>query len=129
MKRTPIKRHAPKRKPGDVDPEYLRWIRSLLCSVPDCSSYYTRVLHLRLTEAHHAGDHGLAQRAPDRTAIPLCVWHHREGGESVHILGRRFWGAHGIEKDELIQRLNAAYDAKFSSPACESPAAPGLPSQ
>jgi hypothetical protein len=28
-------------------------------------------------QAHHAGDRGLGQRAHDRTAIPLCLLHHR----------------------------------------------------
>lgn len=126
MKRKPIKWHAPKRIPGDVDPDYLRWIRTLPCAVFPC---IIRAFPEGRIEAHHAGDHGLAQRAPDRTAIPLCVWHHREGGDSVHSMGRRFWGAHGIEKDELIRRLNAEYDARFSSPAYESPAVPDLPSR
>lgn len=30
-----------------------------------------------ITEAHHAGVHGLGQKAPDDTCIPLCSHHHR----------------------------------------------------
>jgi hypothetical protein len=112
MKRSPIKRHAVKRKPGDVDKEYVAWIHSLKCCVPYCVTHIDRA-YARV-EAHHAGDHGLAQRAPDRTCIPLCVWHHREGGDSIHRMGSRFWGAHGLERDTLIAKLNAEYDAQGS---------------
>jgi hypothetical protein len=111
MKRTPL-RHTPlKRKPrkkreGD-DPEYLAWIRTLPCELgprlnyPWCSG---------ATEAHHAGDHGFTQKAPDRTAIPLCLWHHREGPASAHKLGKHFWTYHNLDRDSIIRELNERYN-------------------
>lgn len=30
----------------------------------------------RAIEAHHAGEHGVGQKAPDDTVIPLCDHHH-----------------------------------------------------
>lgn len=114
MKRTALKRKPARRKPGDTDTEYVAWVREQPCSVPDCVPQKLKLLSGH-TEAHHAGDHGLAQRPPDRTCIPLCIWHHREGGDSAHVLGRRFWGAHGLERDALIAHLNARYDAGNST--------------
>ncbi len=31
-----------------------------------------------VTEAHHAGERGLSQRAHDWTCVPLCMLHHRQ---------------------------------------------------
>lgn len=106
MKRSPIKRRPRKKQPED-DPKYLEFIRHEFCIVgmehgsEGCS---------RVTEAHHAGDHGYAQRAPDRTALPLCISHHRTGKYAVHVLGKRFWTHHGLDRDRLIQLYNALYD-------------------
>ena len=54
------------------DRDYVRWVRGRLCAAgggpTDCEGPI---------EAHHAGDRGLSQRAHDRTAIPLCTYHHR----------------------------------------------------
>jgi hypothetical protein len=96
-------RSATKNKIGS-DGEYLDWIRTLPCSVPGCRR--------RNIEAHHAGDHGMSQLPPDRTAIPLCgfVGHHNFGKHSAHVLGRRFWAFHGIDRDDLIAHLNRKYD-------------------
>ena len=106
LKRTPIKRKPRKKQPGD-DPKYLAWIRTLPCEVfmrrffDDCSA---------TVEAHHAGEHGYAQRAPDRTAIPLCSYHHRTGPDAVHQLGKNFWTHHGLDRDSIIKQLNERYN-------------------
>jgi hypothetical protein len=123
IQRKPIRRWRPKRK--DADPAYLEWITSLPCVV--CVDIVSRLAGPTLerivansplrrfqedpTEAHHAGDHGLAQRAPDRTAIPLCTRHHRESRDSAHKLGKAFWQQWGIDRDALIRKLNEEYDA------------------
>ena len=63
------------------------------------------------TEPHHAGDHGYAQLAPDRTALPLCAEHHRTGKDAAHgPLGKNFWKHHDIPRDEMIAALNSAYE-------------------
>lgn len=84
--------------PGDSRPlrdaKYLAWIRTLPCAVPNCG---------RRSEAAHTGGHGLAQRASDRRAIPLCAGHHREYRQ----LGRRrFEQTHSLDIEVLIERLN-----------------------
>ena len=53
------------------DRQYVRWIHTLGCLARDDHRCQGPI------EAHHAGDRGLSQRAHDRTAIPLCLYHHR----------------------------------------------------
>lgn len=92
------------------DPAYLRFIRSLPCCV--CA----KLLHRdggrqrSITEAAHAGVRGLSTKAHDKTAIPLCRLHHREGVTSLHQLGRKFWSHHDIDRNDVIAEYNAAYE-------------------
>jgi hypothetical protein len=81
------------------DSKYLQWIRSLPCSV--CSS-------TRNIEAAHTGPHGLGQKSPDSTAIPLCITHHRTGNDCYHKLGpRKFAQAHNLDLAGIVAGLNA----------------------
>jgi hypothetical protein len=78
-------------------PGYLRWIRSLPCSV--CR---TR----RWVEAAHTGPHGLNQKSSDLSAIPLCARHHRTGDDSYHKLGPgRFAEVHQLNIRAIVARL------------------------
>jgi len=66
------------------------------------------------TEAAHLGrsasKRGLSQKYPDREAGPLCgTAHHREGRESIHKLGPKFWERHGWDRDEVIDLMNGLY--------------------
>jgi len=61
------------------------------------------------TEAAHVGDRGLGQKCSDRETIPLCAEHHTQGRDSYHKLGKKFWEHHGLDRFELIARLNAMY--------------------
>ena len=89
------------------DRDYLEFIHSLPCAA--AKDYGPWTCYGRI-EAHHAGDHGFSQKADDRTAIPLCGRHHLNGPEAIHNMGKRFWEHHGIDRDGLIQKLNAVYD-------------------
>ena len=62
------------------NPKYLAWIRTHPCVVCGGS---------RGIEASHTGPHGLGQKSPDSSAIPLCAKHHRTGNDSYHKLGPR----------------------------------------
>ncbi len=86
------------------DAAFLRFIKTQDCSVPGCQAIYI--------EAHHAGDHGFSQKAPDRTAIPLCANHHQHGPLAVHVLEKLFYSHHRIDRDEIIERLNLRYDSE-----------------
>jgi hypothetical protein len=107
-------RSATKKRTGK-DPEYLKWIRSLPCvccqSWEDvCQNPGPHWQGAAPTEAAHVGERGLSQRAPDRTAIPLCVAHHREGKESAHKLQKQFWNHWGIDRDKLIAELVSRFE-------------------
>ena len=108
LKRSPLKR-KPRKKRATDDKAYLDWIRTLKCCVPRCAWQSDYSPHYP-TEAHHAGDHGYAQTAPDRTAIPLCSHHHRFGSDAVHVLGKNFWNHHTLDRDAIIQSLNERYN-------------------
>jgi hypothetical protein len=54
----------------------------------------------------------MSQKCSDRETIPLCAKHHREGPESHHKLGKKFWEYHGLDRDALIKQLNEEYERK-----------------
>ncbi len=102
------------RSKGAKDPEYLRFIHRLFCVV--CRGgrieMWAHWAFAKPVHAHHAGTRGMSQKADDRTAIPLCAAHHDRGSKiSVHALGKLFWEANGLDKDDLIKRLNNLYDS------------------
>src|ERR1035441_6547045 len=81
------------------NPGYLRWIRTLPCSVCRTS---------RSIEAAHNGPHGMGQKSSDLSAIPLCARHHRTGDDSYHKLGpRRFAEVHQVNLQAIVARLSA----------------------
>jgi len=80
------------------NPKYLAWIRTHSCVVCGAS---------RGIEASHTGPHGLGQKSPDSSAIPLCARHHRTGNDSYHKLGpRKFSQIHGLDIPEIVRRLS-----------------------
>ena len=80
------------------NPRYLAWIRTHPCLV--CGSK-------RGIEAAHTGPHGLGQKSPDSSVIPLCAKHHRTGNDSYHRLGpRRFAELHNLDIPAIVRRLN-----------------------
>lgn len=103
---------------GKKDPAYLEWIRTLPCAIcilpwrftqSGCSYSNTQKSP---TEAAHTGPRGLSNKSDDRSAIPLCgELHHREGKESHHKLGKKFFEHHHIDCDALVAELNKQYDS------------------
>jgi len=80
------------------NPKYLAWIRTQPCLA--CGS-------TRWIEAAHTGPHGLGQKSPDTSAVPLCAKHHRTGNDSYHRLGpRKFSEVHNLDLVAIVQRLN-----------------------
>jgi hypothetical protein len=79
-------------------PRYLAWIRTQPCCV--CGSK-------KFVEASHTGPHGIGQKSPDSSAIPLCAKHHRTGTDSYHRLGpRKFAQKHNLDVPAIVRRLN-----------------------
>ena len=93
LTRPRLKRPGPPRRGRVRDRKYLAWIRRFACAV---------CLLNRPTEAAHVGRRGLSQKCSDRETIPLCAEHHRNGKDSYHKLGKRFWEHHGLDRDALI---------------------------
>jgi hypothetical protein len=88
----------PRTAPPGRNSRYLAWIRTLPCLV--CGSR-------RGIEASHTGPHGLGQKSPDTSAIPLCARHHRTGKDSYHKLGpRKFAELHNLDIPAIVGRLN-----------------------
>ena len=80
------------------NPRYLAWIRTQPCCV--CGSR-------KFIEASHTGPHGIGQKSPDSSAIPLCARHHRTGADSYHRLGpRKFSAQHNLDIPAIVRRLN-----------------------
>ena len=89
---------------------YMAWITTQTCCV--CEAQHKP--QFSKSYAHHAGPHGLSQRSPDRTCIPLCWRHHdRLSSISVHSLGKRFWSAYGLDRSVLIAEYNSRYESEF----------------
>lgn len=102
------------RSNGAKDPEYLRFIHCFRCIACNRGAliYVLPWAPPSGVQAHHAGTRGLSQKASDRSALPLCLRHHDRGSaDSVHTRGKRFWEENGLDKDDLIRRLNELYDS------------------
>ena len=89
------------------NPAYLRWIRSLPCSV--CRTRWQ-------IEAAHTGPHGMGQKSSDLSAIPLCARHHRTGNDAYHHLGpSKFAEVHRLNIREFVARLSAKSRIRIES--------------
>jgi hypothetical protein len=114
MKRTPLHRYTPlrrgpwRRTPRPRRPpqrgyrsrSYLDFVRAQGCLICGATA-----------QAAHTGPHGLALRASDYSAIPLCAEHHLwEFQYSYHRLGRDvFQVLYGVNIQKCIERLHAEY--------------------
>lgn len=85
------------------DPEYLAWIRTQPCIM--CTGWIDPTV-----EAHHYGGRAFGTKAPDRLAIPLCLWHHTIGPSSVHKLGKGWADRHGLDMREVFRDLWRRYE-------------------
>lgn len=118
----PRKRLQGPRKGPVRDEAYKAWIRTwpcAICSLGDNSLNDKKAFGW--TETAHVGIRGLWQRCSDHETIPLCCWHHRAGPESHHVLGKKFWEHHGVERDKLISFYQNAYGLVLPSGDSEGP--------
>jgi len=73
---------------------YLAFVRKLPCCI--CGKTWG-------VEAAHSGPHGVSQKAPDTSALPLCRIHHRDSKLGLDRIGRAAWEElHGVSIDRLI---------------------------
>jgi hypothetical protein len=113
-------RSATRKKTGK-DPQFLEWLRTQPCACCRLLGVAAMEGHratehrqLSATEAAHVADRGLSQKCPDREAIPLCAEHHRLDTFSAHRMGKKFWAHYGVDKKQLIERLNRGYEEETS---------------
>ena len=68
-------------------------------------------------EAAHTGRRGLGQKAPDEQCIPLCPDDHRHRWDALDVAGpRRFQEIHGIDIEQLVVRLQNAWNLLQNNP-------------
>ncbi len=115
--RSPVRKRRPGKRRGSLkDRAYLAWLHELPCVV--CilpwklwlSGVVYSNVQTSATEAAHVGTRGLGQKCSDRETIPLCGACHRTGRDSQHVLGKKFFQHHGLDKDKIIAELNRLYD-------------------
>lgn len=90
------------------DPAYLAWLRTQRCVIGEFVTGSESCI-TRSIEAAHTGVRGLRQRASDLEALPMCVRHHRTGPDAHHVLGKRFFEHHGIERETMIEIVRHRY--------------------
>lgn len=95
--------------PGD-DPGYLAWLRRQHCAVK--THPFPGATHCQgITEAHHPTGAGMAKKAPDRRAFPLCALHHRPGFHDGH--DPTFAGWKRERRNDWQDEMSATYRAKY----------------
>lgn len=104
LKRARMKRRATYRRPG-ADAVYLDWIRRQPCAAPGCTRKPP-------SEAHHHSllGAGMARKAPDRFAMPLCRFCHHD----LHALRGPFKGWCREQLKRWQDEQCALYQAAFA---------------
>jgi hypothetical protein len=116
IRRRRMRQRRPGRKPRPgVDIAYLAFVRKLPCVV--CGARGGRLVGdvFYSVEAAHTrvfGMRGMAQRSPDRSAIPLDGWCHRDAPDSYHKLTpeHRWAEYHEIDVPATVDQVNHAFD-------------------
>lgn len=93
--------HDPRAEREGNDEAHLRAIRKCPCCIPGCNVVGVDPHHLKSV----AGTRGMGLRAPDQYAVPLCRSHHDEV-ERISSRSERAWfDGHGINAEDLADRL------------------------
>ncbi len=111
----PKKRKTPRR--GRVlNPAFLLFVRQFRCLacwrmliMGEEDIFIPDMIQDTHTEAAHVGSRGLGQKCNDDETLPLCAWHHRTGQQSAHVLGRKFWNHHMLDRDKLIAEMQKRF--------------------
>lgn len=114
-RRTPIRRSWLKRirRQKPLDPAILQfWC--FIANQPCCVCQKLGIRQRSRTEIAHVGQRGLSQKCSGWEVLPLCaIRHHREGPESHHRLGKRFWEHHELDRYAIIGWYRRLYGLAF----------------
>lgn len=87
------------------DPGHLAYVRTLPCCL--CGDDVSVEAHHPRTVDHPEGVvyTGLATKASDQWAVPLCGRHHRE----LHAMNEReFWASYGVDPYAIAMRIKSS---------------------
>jgi hypothetical protein len=107
IRRSPLKRSWLVRKrrrhhPSSAVLLFWAWMRKQPCVVCGITGAWV--------QAAHVGLRGLSQKCNDWEVLPLCFEHHdRSFPHSHHVLGKRFWSFHNLDRVGLIRGFRERY--------------------
>lgn len=122
-RRTPLARGPMRRRRGSTsysrrerDTDRMGWCRTQPCALaePPIASWAGPLPDAcrRHVEAHHAGAHGLSNKSPDDTVIPLCDHHHDDLTDRRGVFSGWPIGALRVWQDAMIAIYQARYAAR-----------------
>ena len=91
MKFDKPEKHKKKKPPKDK--AHLNWVASQPCMIAGCN-YQPNVHHIRI----------LGEPRDDKKTIPLC-WHHHQGPEGIHFLGKHVFRERFGHELDMLQKL------------------------
>lgn len=104
--------------PG-LDPEYLDWIRSLVCAVKRYPFEGATICRGVVEAHHHTSGRGRGQKSEDRRSFPLCVKHHRREFHAPQWTGSRaqgsFYGWGKAKRREWQDAMVAKYQDRAAA--------------
>ena len=82
------------KKPRERDLAHLIFIRQQDCCIPNCKNNINVEAHHPRINSINGDSPGMAQKASDKWALPLCGMHHREAHSMNEMV---FWAKYGID--------------------------------
>ena len=84
-----------------ANPEHRAFIRTFPCILYGVGDHRCS----GRIEAAHTGPHRRGQKAVDESCLPICTNGHQTGQFAQHKMGWRFWGYHGVNREELVGKF------------------------
>lgn len=104
--RKPVKRRNEERQEREFPRKYhslerVAFVKSLGCIVPRCRDRNIENAHVIADE-----DKGVGRKSGYRTIAPLCIGHHRDRADSLHVLGPvAFEELHGVNLADAAKHV------------------------
>lgn len=84
-------------------PGHLSYVRNTFkCIVPGCENMPVQAMHIV-----SPGNGRMGSKTGDDRVLPGCAFHHTDGSQSYHRIGRdKFAALHGLDLERLIEQIN-----------------------